>query len=188
MIDFEMKFLVFTLHKILRMQATTLSPNQVDFSRDEKPPLPSGINILTILTFVGSGIGLLMTLFLPMLYKFLLGMMDKAVASGQDIPADKLAEMQKSRAVMELTQANMLPIIAIGLIGIGLCVWGAIWMRKLKKDGYWIYVGGELLPLIANFILLGTAQFTGVTSILMAVGIPILFVVLYTMQRKHLIY
>lgn len=187
MIDFEMNFLVFTLVKILRMQATTLSPNQVDFSREEKPQLPSAINILTILTFVGCGIGFILILFMPMLNKFFLGMMEKAASSGEDIPASKLAEMQEGRALIELTQANMMPIMAIGLIGIALCTWGAIWMRKLKKDGYWIYVGGEILPLIGNFILLGTAQFTGVVSIIMAVGIPLLFVALYSMQRKFLV-
>ncbi len=60
-------------------------------------------------------------------------------------------------------------------------------MRKLKKDGYWIYVSGELLPIIVSLILLGTAQFNGAFSIVIALGIPLAFVILYTMQRKYLV-
>jgi type II secretory pathway component PulF len=87
---------------------------------------------------------------------------------------------------MELMQANIVPLIAISVVGIALCFVGALWMRKRKKDGFWIYTGGELLPVIGSFIVMGTAQFTGVVSVLLAVGIPVLFVILYANQRKHL--
>jgi hypothetical protein len=77
--------------------------------------------------------------------------------------------------------------MAIGFISIVLCFVGALWMRKLKKDGYWLYVVGEILPVLGGLILLGTSQFTGVVSILMGVGIPLLFIFLYTMHKKFLI-
>ena len=77
--------------------------------------------------------------------------------------------------------------MAISIVGIVLCVVGAVWMRKLKKDGFWIYTAGEILPLIGSFILLGTKQYTGVTSIIFGVGIPVLFIVLYARQRKYLV-
>jgi hypothetical protein len=60
-------------------------------------------------------------------------------------------------------------------------------MRKLKKDGFWIYTAGEILPLIGNFILLGTAQYTGVGSVIIGVAIPLVFIILYAMQRKYLV-
>ena len=59
-------------------------------------------------------------------------------------------------------------------------------MRRLKRDGYWLYVTGELLPLVGGLIILGTSQYTNVTSIVLGVGIPLLFICLYTMQRKFL--
>ena len=73
------------------------------------------------------------------------------------------------------------------MVGIILCFIGALWMRKFKKDGYWMYVAGELTPIIGSLLLLGTAQFTGVVSVLLGVGIPVLFVILYTTQRKYLV-
>ena len=154
---------------------------------NEKPQLPSELNVLTILTFIGCGVGLLLTLLTPVISKFFLGFMDKAKSSGNDISAKDLAEMEKGKAVLELTLANMVPLMIVGLLGIVLCLVGAIWMRKLKKDGFWIYVGGELLPVIGSFIILGTAQFTGVTSVIMGIGIPVVFIILYSMQRKYLV-
>lgn len=159
----------------------------LNFDENMKPKLPSGLNVLTILTFIGSAVFGLLTLLMPFLYKFLIGMMDKAVNSGKELSAKELAAMEKSRSLMELSQQNAIPLTIIGMAGIILCFVGALWMRKLKKDGYWMYVAGEIAPVLGSVFILGTAQYTGVSSILLGVGIPILFVVLYTLQRKHLV-
>jgi hypothetical protein len=161
--------------------------NTVEFTEDGKPILPSAINTLTILTFIGSGLSFVFIVLTPFVNKFFAGFMDKARTSGADLTAKQLEDMEKGKAVMELTAANMVPLMAIGLVSVALCVVGAIWMRKLKKDGLWIYMGGELLPLIGNFILLGTDQFTGFFSIFIAIALPLLFIVLYIRQMKYLI-
>lgn len=160
--------------------------DDAQFNREVNNPVPSGIKTLTVLTFVGSGFLLLYMIFLPAITRFMLGVLEKATNSSQDLSATELAKMEKGKSVLELTQANMVPIMLTGVLGIGLCVWGAIWMRKLKKDGYWIYLAGEIMPLVVGFILLGTAQFTDAFSIIIGLGIPLLFIVLYTVQRKYL--
>ncbi len=161
--------------------------NPIELNSDGKQIIPSGINTLTILTFIGSGLSLVFVLLTPFLNKLFLGFMDKARSSGTELTAKQMADMEKGKAVLELTSSNMIPLMAIGVVSIALCILGAVWMRKLKKDGFWIYVGGELLPVVGNFILLGTDQFTGVTSILMAVALPLLFVALYFRQMKYLV-
>jgi len=158
----------------------------LNYDEPVKAKLPSGLNVLTILTFIGCGIFGLFTLLLPVIYKFSLNMMDKAASSGQELSAKQVAEMEKGRAAIELATQNMIPMMAIGMVGIILCFVGALWMRKLKKDGYWLYVAGELAPLLGSVLIMGTSQFTGITSVLLAVGFPVLFVILYTMQRKYL--
>jgi hypothetical protein len=168
------------------MATTDILADDDRFNQEVNNPIPSGLKVLTILTFIGSAVGLLFILFLPALNRFMLGVLEKASNSNQELTATQLAEMEKGKSAVQLMQANMVPIMVTGLIGIALCVWGAIWMRKLKKDGYWIYVAGELMPLIVSLILLGMDQFTGVFSVIISVGIPLLFVVLYTMQRKYL--
>jgi hypothetical protein len=156
-----------------------------DDTREQKK-LPSGLNVLTILTFIGCTIFGLFTLLSPVINKFLLGIMDKAASSGQELSAKQLADMEKGRAGIALANQNMIPLMLIGMAGIILCFVGALWMRKYKKDGYWMYVAGELAPVLGSFLIMGTAQYTGVTSILIGIGIPVLFVILYTMQRKYL--
>lgn len=168
------------------MNDTNSTSDVLDFA-GEKPQLPYGLKILTILTFIGCAIGLIWVLASPVLNKFLLGMMDKATSSGQEMTTKQLEDIQKGRAAIQLMDSNLLPIILVSAVSFILCFVGALWMRKLKKDGFWIYTAGEILPLIGNFILLGTAQYTGVLSVVMGVGIPLLFVVLYAMQRKYLV-
>jgi hypothetical protein len=166
------------------MPATRDLTHSFETDTDQKK-LPSGINILTILTFIGCGLGLIITAFMPMLYKFSLGFMDKAAAN-EDISAKDLADIEQQQNAIELAQANIVPLMIISFVGIILCLIGAIWMRKLKRDGYWLYVAGELLPVIGGLIILGTTQYTSITSIVFGIGIPLLFILLYTMQRKFL--
>lgn len=153
----------------------------------EKPALPSSLNVLTILTFIGCAIGLIFTLATSAINKWLLGFMDKAISSGQELSAKDLADMEKGRAAIEKVQANLVPLIVVGLVSVALCFIGALWMRKLKKDGFWMYTAGEILPVISGFILIGTAQYTGVMSYVLGLGIPALFIILYSLQRKHLV-
>jgi len=158
----------------------------LNYDDNGKAVMPSGLNVLTILTFIGCAIFGLLTLATPVINKFLLGMMDKAVKSGQDISPKRLAEMEKGREAIELASQNMIPIMAINMAGIILCFVGALWMRKFKKDGFWMYTAGELAPLLGNFLIMGTVQYTSIWSVLLGVGIPVLFVILYSMQRKYL--
>jgi hypothetical protein len=150
----------------------------------ERDTLPQGLNILTILTIVWCSISGIITLLMPWFMKFMMNIMDKA-AEGKDLSAKKLEEMEKSRHAFEILQANLIPTLIIGIIGVALCFVGAIMMRKFKKDGFWIYVAGQVLPIIGSLALLGTSQFTGVTSYVFA-AIPFLFIYLYSRQLKYL--
>ena len=166
------------------MSDQTISPDSLNATEFDKPKLPTGLNVLTILTFIGCGIFMLFSLATPWLLKFSKGMMDKAVQSGELTP-EKLQKIQEGRAQIELSEVNMIPLMIIGIVGIVLCFVGALMMRKLKKDGYWIYVAGEILPLVATVFIMGTSQYKEPTSLIMLI-FPIAFVILYTMQRKHL--
>lgn len=151
----------------------------------ERAKLPSGINVLTILTFIGCGLAGLVTLCLPLINDFVLKYLDKAASSGKDFSAREIAQFEQSRAQIELTQQHMIPLMTIGLIGVALSLVGAIWMRKLKKDGFWLYVVGELAPVIGAAIILGFDQYKSVGNII-GVLVPITFVILYSFQRKYL--
>jgi hypothetical protein len=140
----------------------------LQYDENNKPKLPSGLNVLTILTFIGCAVFGLLTLLTPVINKFLSNFMDKAVNSGKELTAKQLEDIEKGRTAL-------------------LCFIGALWMRKFKKDGYWMYVSGELAPVLGSFLIMGTGQFTSIWSVIFGVGIPLLFVILYTMQRKYLV-
>jgi len=168
------------------MTDTNFTTDSENLSEFQTQPLPRGLNVLTILTFIGCAFGLIFSLATPWIMKFSLNMMNKASEAGTDLTPKQIADMEISKKVIELTQSNMVPLISIGILGIILCFIGAFMMRKLKKDGFWIYFSGQVLPIIGSFALLGMAQFTGATSYLMFL-IPLVFIILYSMQRKYLV-
>lgn len=149
--------------------------------------MPSGLNVLTILTFIGCSLFALLSLLLPLIYDFALNLISKAASSGKEFSAKELAEMEKSKVALELARQNEIPIMIISLVGIALCFIGALWMRKYKKDGFWIYTAGQLLPLIGSALVMGTSQYSGVSSIVFGIGIPLIFIGLYATQRKYLV-
>ena len=153
-----------------------------------KPTLPSGLNVLTILTFIGCAFSGLFLIFSGFIYKLLLKFMDKAIEADKEMSIKKLAEMQKAKDSIELGLVNLIPMMVIGLAGVALCFMGALWMRKLKKEGFWLYVAGEIVPVILGFVIMGTAQTNGVMSIVIGLGLPVVFVVLYAAHRKYLVY
>ena len=150
----------------------------------EKRKLPSGLNVLTILTFIWCGISALLTICMPLINDLLLKLFDK-MAAGKDFSAKEVADLDKWRAMVAITQQHMVPLMVVGLIGIALCFVGALWMRKLRKDGYWLYVAGEIAPVIAGIFIMGT---TIDVSTIGEFVVPAVFVILYTLHRKYLVY
>jgi hypothetical protein len=154
----------------------------------EKPKLPSGINVLTILTFIGSCIGILGSL-----YNFVNGQkqMDQMEAQINSPNYDSMPALAKkfvNPEALEMVRKgyeNRFPIFLISLVCIALCVYGAIQMRQRKMQGYYLYLIGEILPFVPTVIFIGMGALTGAGGII-AIVITLLFVLLYTGQRKYL--
>lgn len=169
------------------MTEQTKTGDMLEYNDGQKPALPGMLNVLTILTYIGCAISLLFTLAMPAFIKLMLGFMDKALSSGQDISEKQLADIEKGKAAFALLQQNMTILIVTGIIGTVLCFVGALWMRKLKKDGFWLYTAGELMPVIVSLVLMGTSQMNGVFATISGFILPVVFVVLYASQRKYLV-
>ena len=127
--------------------------------------LPQMLNVLTILTYIGCGLGLLGIL-LGFLGVGLLSSLGSSSAQGAEI-----ASTVSKYATISLV---------LSLVGIALCFWGAMKMRNLQKLGFYLYVAGQLVPIIFTF---ATA---GVTFGVVGVIIPLVFIVLYATQLKFL--
>lgn len=141
-----------------------------------------------MLTFIGCGLA-----FIGAIWGFATAdsgyeKMQEAINNGS---VDKLPGFVKGMytpdrmEMMKKMADNKLPIFIINLICTGLCLFGAIQMRRLKADGYWMWLIGEILPYFSLAFFVGVASVTGPFNY---VGYVIVaaFVILYTLQRKHL--
>ncbi|MFT4024886.1 MAG: hypothetical protein QM664_14005 [Flavihumibacter sp.] len=159
---------------------------QDPFAAGEKKKLPTFLNVLTILTFVGCFFALIS---MP-LAGWLIGFTKKAIENPEYAdkmkPAD-LENAEKGIRTFEAMQANSTSLWIITLVSVGLCVYGAIQMRKLKKEGFYTYTIGEILPLLATGLVIGFAnQFPTTQSVISSVGIALLFIILYATQLKKM--
>jgi hypothetical protein len=128
--------------------------------------LPQMLNVLTILTYIGCAFGALMSILAVAGVGFLSSMMGKS---------KELADVAD-----KVSGGSIWIGLIVGLIGVALCFFGAMKMRNLQKQGFYIYVAGQLIPIIYTFITVGIGfGFIGVI-------IPIVFIVLYATQLKEL--
>jgi len=88
---------------------------------------PTFLTVLCILTFIGSGLGLIGNLLMMVGASFLSSILG-------DIP-------------------DMTALIVIGILGNVACLYGAMQMWKLKKLGFYAYSAGAVIPLAATLIL-----------------------------------
>jgi len=154
---------------------------------EEKEKLGT-LKTLTILTFIGCGIAFLFSIWGFATADSSYEKMQEAINNGS---VDKLPGFVKNMyspermEMMRKMGEYKVPILIINLVCTGLCLFGAIQMRKLKADGYWMWLIGEILPFIATAFFVGTAAVTG-GFMYISYAIVLVFIILYSMQRKHL--
>ncbi len=127
--------------------------------------LPQMLNVLTILTYIGCGLGALMIILGFIGVGFLSSLAPKSAAGSE---------------ALSKVSSNATISMVIGLVGIALCFFGAMKMRNLQKQGFFIYVAGQVIPIVATFVI------SGVTFGVVGVIIPLVFIILYGTQLKEL--
>lgn len=161
-----------------------------EFSGEDQSKLPTGLNVLTILTIIGT----ILFGFISSLWGFFTakqsfektkemidsGKMDEAPSWAKGFITPEMLAMQQK--MME----NKLPILILGLVASALCLYGALEMRKRKKQGYILWLIGEILPFGTTLLFIGTQAFSGFG--LIGVLFPLVFIILYTVNKKDLIY
>jgi hypothetical protein len=128
------------------------------------------LNVITILTIIGSVFALLSSLMLLFLDKFI------EVLESSGAGSEQLDMMYK-------LQENLIPYLALNIVSSVLCLAGAILMRRLKKNGLPIYLVGEWLPVILGPLIIGTG---GMGSLIFSIIVPAVFTILYLKCRPEL--
>jgi hypothetical protein len=166
----------------------TDSNQTVDFLTDEEKgkKLPEMLNVLTILTFVGCGLTAISAVWAYSGAVKTYDDMQRLQSKMEDAPA--IAKSLMGPNVVEMARKsleNRLPIMLLGLVATALCLYGALQMRQKKKAGFTIYTIGELLPLVTSAIFVGLGLISGF-SLGFAILFPLVFIILYATQLKHL--
>jgi hypothetical protein len=151
--------------------------------------LPQGLNVLTILTYIGCALGAISAIWnyisASTAYKIYEsgGGLDSLKTENKELNS----VLSGANEMVKKAYDNRLMIMIFALAGIALCFYGAMQMRNLKKQGYLIYVVGELLPIISVAVFIGFGNLFGGIAVIFSTLIAAVFIILYTMQRKYLV-
>ena len=164
---------------------TTAGRDILEFN-EEKPEVPKTLNVLTILSIIGSAISMIGIVAIMWFGGMVIRIAGDADAMEKMAP-DKRARLLKSKEFFQLYHDNMTPLLIVVFAGALLCIIGAIKMRQLKKDGFYIYVFGEVAPIIATAVIIGfSVQYTSPMSYAIGMVIPLVFIILYSQQLKFM--
>ena len=172
---------------IISPKQTTIMEQENFMNPMEENKLPTTLNVLTILTFIGSAIGLFSSLSNFFGGEKNIAKMEEAYNKMDANAPQFVKDMVSPEKIdlMKIMEANKYPMLIFGLLGVALCLMGALQMRKRKMQGYYLWLIGEILPVIATGIFVGFSIFSGFMG-LFGMCILLIFVILYTLQRKHL--
>ncbi len=153
--------------------------------------MPTGINVLTILTIVGCVIFFCFSVWGFISAKASFDKKDQVIEQMQSgkLPGwakSMMPDMAHFDEMVTKSYENRIPILIMSLISLGLCFVGALQMRKLKKQGYLLYVIGELLPILTSIVFIGVFSLKGFSAYF-GYFIALLFILLYTGQKKYLV-
>ena len=160
--------------------------------QQNRPQRPTFLLVLCILTFIGSGWGVLSNLFSI----FTAGMMNGSLQMEQY--STMMGDMENSGAssfmsgflnssmeVLKATAAHAREIAGMQLVLSIVSLLGAILMFQLRRPGYYLYVAAQILAL---FVMPYFAGFSTLVVIGMAWSafISAVFIILYALNLKYM--
>jgi hypothetical protein len=149
------------------------------------PARPTFLTVLCILTYVGAGIGILSGIWGLFTLQSTIATLEASQGLLEGLGGELGGEL--SSQVEALKNYGMIAQL-LGVVGNILCLLGAFWMWSLKKTGFYTYVVGQVLPLVATFGLLGGMGLGGMFGGFAILGaiFPIAFIVMYALNLKHM--
>ncbi len=171
-------------------QETT--PDVLHFDESNKPKLPTGLNVLTILSIIGCALQLLGALYNFFNAKKSYDNLEKLTEqmNSENMPGwvkSMMGDPERMIKMITKSYENRIPMVLLSLVAVALCFYGVLQMRKLRKQGFMLYTIGELLPFLSQLLFIGAFSFSGI-AMYFGIGITALFIFLYSLQRKHLQY
>ena len=143
-------------------------------NENDVPKRPTFLTVLCILSFIAAGLGVIgyVTVLTAM------GAASAIASSGMEGVSDE-ASAAISNAMSSMPSAGLTwAYIIVGFLTTLVSLFGVIKMWKLQKIGYFMYVGSAVASMVMGVIYSGFG--------VMGVIFPVLFIVLYGLNLKHL--
>lgn len=142
---------------------------------------PAFLTVLCILTFVGVGVSIVYNWY--SLYQ--VNQLEKAFSLlGNSTFNTWGSDIDNSYKWLKIS-------IVINLFGALLCLVSAIIMFNLRKFGYYIYIGGQIIPLVIAFFAASNNSFglfggLGYIWLLALMVFPVGFIIMYGLNFKYM--
>lgn len=158
------------------------------------PTRPTFLKVLCILTFIGSGYGIINSVYTYFNADQIANMMtvhkgeiaeDIKNKNGKDKQSDTF--MKKIMTdVSKVSTPESLRKTSIGnAVSSLICLFGALLMWKLRRAGFYLYILGTAIGIILPFFLLGSNFITNLSAGIYSF-IGILFIIFYAMNLKSM--
>ena len=157
-----------------------------------KPARPVFLTVLCILTFIGSGWGIISGISSYLTANTAASVAQAAMEDAKEElenegkAGSRLAEKMLSGTSEMLQPANIKKSALFSIVASVFTLLGAVLMFGLKKTGFYSYLLGTAIGIVGPFIAFGGANFLTVITTSAVGFIGILFVILYGLNVKHL--
>ncbi|MBA7540386.1 hypothetical protein ES705_32683 [subsurface metagenome] len=141
---------------------------------------PTFLTVLCILSFIGVGFVVISNI-----VALIGGGVSKAIMESSEEVMQAMEAVEEVPGMESATKivSNASTMAAINIIAALVVLVGVLMMWSLKKTGYYIYIVGEIAPVIALIVLGGLL---GGFMAIFSSFIAILFIVLYGLNVKHM--
>jgi hypothetical protein len=158
-----------------------------------KPPRPTFLTVLCILTFIGSAWGIISGISNYMNADVASSIVGEAMDEAKDKISEetttsesKIAEKVFSGVSDLMDPAKMRKNALFQVAANVLTLLGGLLMFQLKKTGFWVYLVGTVCAILAPVIVYGASNLLSLGMTMVYGFFGVLFVVLYAINLKHL--
>lgn len=161
----------------------------IDEPQSEVTKRPVFLTVLCILTFVGAGLGILGGIY---------GLFANQEAALQ-ASIDSMSHTPKGAAIAEAMAAGKAEYFKwqtisnyLSLVSSFMCLAGALLMWKQKRSGFYLYLPGEIMPIIGmigSYMVVQSVPLIGITTLLTIAFMSlvyIVFIIMYGVNLKHM--
>ncbi|CAN5377896.1 hypothetical protein BH11BAC3_BH11BAC3_19230 [soil metagenome] len=158
------------------------------------PSRPQFLTIICILTFIGSGLGIISgSVQIATSEKQanqIIITKKKAAADiqkkGDNNAGTRFAEKMVNSMSTTFTAENFRKTGIAAIIGALFCIGGALLMWQLKRIGFYSYILGVLIGIVSPFIIYGNDNLMAIITSIGVGFIGIVFIILYGVNVKHM--